>query len=66
MKSTYTCAGITCEGCANAIKKAVSKLPDVSQVDVDVSSKRVTVSHEDLETTQAIETALRKAGFQPA
>ena len=65
MNSKFTCEGITCGGCANAIKNSVSKVSGVSQVDVDVATKVVTVSHSETVTNPTIEQALRKAGFEP-
>jgi len=61
-----TAAGITCGGCANAVKKAVSALPGVAAVAVEVSEKRVTVTHDDRVSRSAVADALKKAGFQPA
>ena len=67
MKTTaLTAEGITCGGCANAIKKAVSGVPGVVNVDVEVATKRVTVTHGDNVASRDVEDAIRKAGFQPA
>jgi copper chaperone len=64
--TTVTAAGITCGGCANAVKRAVSALPGVADVAVEISEKRVTVTHDDRVSLSAVEDALKKAGFQPA
>ena len=37
---------ISCEHCAAAITTAVSALPGVESVEVDVPSKRVTIGHQ--------------------
>ena len=64
--TTVTAAGIKCGGCANAVKTAVSVVPGVAGVDVEVAEKRVTVTHDDRVTRAVIEDTLKKAGFQPA
>jgi copper chaperone CopZ len=48
---------IHCEGCANAIKRSLGKLPGVQSVNVDVESKRVSVQ---FESEQVDEVALRQ------
>ncbi len=63
--TTLTAGGITCGGCANAVKKAVSAVPGVAGVAVEVAAKRVTVTHDDQVSRSAIEDSLKKAGFQP-
>lgn len=64
--TTMTANGITCGGCANAVKKAVSAVPGVTSVEVEVSTKKVTVTHRDDVARTTVEDAVRKAGFQPA
>ncbi|KAM3722915.1 Metal homeostasis factor [Dirofilaria immitis] len=46
MSKTYTFeVDMTCEGCANAARKVLSKLEtDISDVQIDVSTKRVVVT----------------------
>jgi copper chaperone len=36
--ATYTVAGMTCNGCVNKVTNAVTGLPGVEDVDVDVST----------------------------
>jgi copper chaperone len=64
--TTLTAGGITCGGCANAIKKAVSALPGVTAVEVEVPTKQVTVTHDEHVTRPAIDAAVTAAGFQPS
>jgi copper chaperone CopZ len=55
---------IHCEGCANAIKRSLGKLPGVRTVDVDIESKQVTVQYEDAEVTAAaLRERLSLAGY---
>jgi copper chaperone len=45
-KLTLHVNGMSCEHCKNAVTKAVSALPGVSSVDVDLNAKTVTVQHD--------------------
>lgn len=63
--TTLTAPGIVCGGCAKAAENAVSNLPGVANVQVDVREKRVTVSHDERASRPVLETALRKAGLIP-
>lgn len=63
MEDTFTAPDIECDGCANAIKKALGKLPGVSAVEVDVPTKRVTVHHDPGATRDTLVAALDRAGF---
>jgi copper chaperone len=64
--TTVTAQGIVCGGCAKAVKAAVSAVPGVAGVEVEVAEKRVTVTHDGRVTKAAIEDTLKRAGFQPA
>lgn len=58
-----TAPDIVCGGCAGAIKKALGTVEGVTEVDVNVASKAVTVEHApDVSREQIIET-LDRAGF---
>ncbi len=60
----FSAPDIECDGCANAIRNAVGKLPGVTVVAVDVEGKQIAVTHEP--TTVSAETLLAtldKAGF---
>ncbi len=55
---------ITCEGCASAIKRALSKDPGVRNVQVNVDSKRVAVEFDPAQTgEEAIRDRLSRAGY---
>lgn len=64
--TTVVANGIVCGGCANAVKSAISAVPGVMSVEVVVSQKQVTVSHDDQVSKAVIEETLKRAGFQPA
>ncbi len=55
---------IECDGCANAIKKALGTVPGVAEVEVDIDAKTVSVKH-DAQTAprEVIASRLDKAGF---
>ena len=64
--TNFTAPDIECEGCANAIKKAVGKVSGVTAVEVDVPAKQVTVRHTDPAIRETITQALDRAGFPPS
>jgi copper chaperone CopZ len=54
--------GMACSGCANTVSKALSRVPGVTAVDVDLASGRAEVAgrvHVD-----ALVAAVEKAGFE--
>ena len=57
---------IVCGGCAGSIKKALGKVAGVSDVDVDVASKKVTVKHGATVSRDQIVAALDNAGYSAA
>ncbi len=61
--TTFSAPDIMCGGCANAIQKALAPLPGVSSIEVDVSRKTVTVTHDQTASHQAVAAALDRAGF---
>jgi copper chaperone len=63
MKITLSAPDIVCQGCANAIKKAVGTLPGVSETTVDITAKTVTITHEAPTTRETITNTLERAGF---
>lgn len=54
---------IVCGGCADSIKKALGKVAGVSDVEVDVASKKVTVKHGETVSRDQIVAALDNAGY---
>lgn len=57
---------ITCGGCANSIKKALGNVQQVSEVDVNINTKVVTVKHDESLTRNEIVEVLDRAGFPAA
>jgi copper chaperone len=58
-----TAPDIVCGGCAGAIKNALGKVEGVSNVDVNVETKAVTVEHKTEVSREKIVETLDKAGF---
>ena len=63
LTSTFHSADIECDGCANSIKSVLGRLSGVQAVEVDVDSKQISVTHEDVTSNSEITAALEKAGF---
>ena len=61
--TSVTAPEIVCGGCATSIKKALGNVAGVAEVEVDVTSKKVTVQHDESVTRDAIADALDRAGF---
>ena len=66
METTFTAPGISCQGCANTIEKALGNIPDVSGVTVDVPKKSVTVRHGERVERETLAGALAAAGYPAA
>lgn len=62
---TYTVGDMTCNHCKQAVTAELSALGGVSEVEVDLASKRVVVRGERLEDS-ALRAAIREAGYTPA
>ncbi len=62
----FSAPDIMCDGCANAIKKSLDRLPGVFGVAVDIAAKSVTVTHEPDVARETLITALDRAGFPVA
>ncbi|MFN6963632.1 MAG: heavy-metal-associated domain-containing protein [Pyrinomonadaceae bacterium] len=61
--TTLTAPDITCGGCANSIKNALSRVDGVESVDVDIATKQVSVAHGDGVSREKIVEVLDRAGF---
>jgi len=60
---TFTVPGMTCGHCEAAVKGEVGKVTGVAGVDVDLTTKLVTVAGTDLDA-EAIVAAIDEAGFE--
>ncbi len=63
MTKEFTVKDISCDHCARAITKAVTSLPGVQKVKVDLGTKRVSVESNEQVTTGTIVNAINEAGY---
>jgi len=61
----YSVPGVSCGHCRTAITTAVEQLGGVSEVEVDLAEKRVTVAGEQLDDA-AVRRAINQAGYDVA
>lgn len=61
--TTIIAPEITCGGCASSIKKALGNLDGVSDVAVEIETKKVSVKHGAGVSREDIVNALDRAGF---
>lgn len=61
--TTVTAPDIVCGGCAGAIKNALGNVEGVSEIDVNIETKAVTVKHDQTVTRGKIIETLDRAGF---
>lgn len=62
---TYTVPGMSCAHCEAAITEEVQQVAGVTAIDVDLASKRVTVSGSGLDDA-AVRGAIDEAGYEVA
>jgi len=62
---TLTVPGMTCGHCEASVTTEVAKVPGVASVDVDLTTKVVTVTGADLDRAALVE-AIDEAGFDVA
>jgi copper chaperone len=60
---TYTVPGMSCGHCRTAVTEEVTAVPGVENVDVDLDSKRVTVSGTGIDDA-AVRAAIDEAGYE--
>ncbi len=57
---------MTCEGCVQAIRRALSDLAGITQVTVELGTKRVQVQFDPAQVQEeAIQRRIEQAGFSP-
>lgn len=63
-EATYVVSGMTCEHCVRSVTEEVGELDGVSDVAVDLSSGRVTVTGTDPVSREAVRGAVEEAGYE--
>ena len=61
--AVYTVTGMTCGHCVSSVTEEVSDLPGVDDVQVDLSTSRVTVTGERADDADAVKAAVAEAGY---
>ena len=62
---TYSVPGMTCDHCKNAVNSELRSEAGVETVEVDLDTKLVTVSGENLDD-RALRAAIEEAGYEAA
>lgn len=63
MQTKFNVEGMSCSHCENSVKKAVSAISGVSNVEVDLKGKTVTVTHEETVSLDSIKSAIDEQGY---
>ncbi|MFI7678131.1 heavy-metal-associated domain-containing protein [Actinophytocola sp. NPDC049390] len=64
--NTYTVTGMTCEHCVGAVRGEVSRIPGVTDVQVDLSTGQVTVTSDAPVDVEAVRASVDEAGYELA
>lgn len=65
-EKTFKVPDVSCEHCVKAIKDELTKINGVEAIDVDISSKLVTVVHDGQVTDEQLVAGLDEAGYDVA
>ncbi len=60
---TYTVTGMTCGHCVSSVAEEVRELPGVTQVEVDLTSGRLTVTSAPPLGAEQVRSAVETAGY---
>jgi copper chaperone len=63
MQTKLNVEGMSCAHCENAVKKAVSAISGVANVEVDLAGKTVTVTHDKNVTADAVKSVIEELGY---
>lgn len=64
MKQEVTVKGMTCQGCANAVKTKFEKIKGVNSVEVDLDNDRATLTTEIEIPKDSLQTALEDTNYK--
>jgi len=65
-EQTYSVPDVSCEHCVRAITEELTKLPGVERVGVDLTTKLVTVRHDESVTDTQLRDGIADAGYDIA
>ena len=63
MKTTLKVEGMSCSHCEQSVKAAVSAIPGVTDVQVNLQEKMVTVTHDETVSFDAIKNEIEEQGY---
>ncbi|GAB3131858.1 heavy-metal-associated domain-containing protein [Tsukamurella serpentis] len=63
VESTYTVTGMTCGHCAASVREEISEIDGVTGVEVNVETGSVTVASDTELTREAVDAAVKEAGY---
>lgn len=63
VETTYTVTGMTCGHCAPSVREEISEIGGVTGVEVNVETGAVTVASDAELTRDAVEAAVKEAGY---
>ncbi len=63
VENTYTVTGMTCGHCAASVREEISEIGGVTAVDVNVETGAVKVASEAELARDAVEAAVKEAGY---
>jgi len=58
--------GMTCDHCASAVRAEISKLPGITDVDVDIAAGTVRITGDPLPGDTPLRAAIEEAGYELA
>lgn len=64
--TTITVTGMSCEGCASAVRAELTAVPGVVDVDIELSDGTVTIGSDRSVDAAAIKAAVEEAGYELA
>jgi copper ion binding protein len=64
VKSSYTVKGMTCSHCVASVSDEVSGIAGVHDVDVDLTTGKVTITSEEPVLTAKVAAAVTEAGYE--
>lgn len=64
METLIKVEGMSCSHCANAVRKALSELKGVRDVNVDLAMGRASFEHDEELDMDAVRHAIEKAGYR--
>jgi copper chaperone len=62
--ATYTVSGMTCAHCVSSVTEEVTKIPGVTDVQVDLSSGAVIIASDTPVDPAAVKDAVDEAGYE--